>query len=180
MEMLEKVELVREKTGVSYQDAKDALEACDYDVLDAIIWLENAGKTQPTTATYETSSTQTKSVSPEMFEAQTEYHESSKRTRMGDVWARFCAQVKNLLRAGIEMTFIAERNGDRVISIPLLILVIGLLVWGVSLWLLIIGLFFGFRYRIEGASPVTFDVNEAMDRVADVADSIKDDLSKDE
>ena len=37
MEMLEKVELVREKTGVSYQEARDALEATDYDVLDAII-----------------------------------------------------------------------------------------------------------------------------------------------
>ena len=45
MDNLEKVELVREKCGVSYEAAKDALEANDYDVLEAIVYLERAGKT---------------------------------------------------------------------------------------------------------------------------------------
>ena len=40
MENLEKVELIREKCGVSYEEAKNALEACDYDVLEAIIAIE--------------------------------------------------------------------------------------------------------------------------------------------
>ena len=180
MEKLEKVELVREKTGVSYQDARDALDACDDDVLDAIIWLETNGKTQAQTATYETASQATRSASPEMVQAQTEYHESSKKTKVGDVWSSFRTQVKKLLRAGFDMTFIAERHGATVVSLPLIILIVGLLAWGVSLWLLIVGLFFGFRYRIEGAESVTIDVNEAMDKAADMADSIKNDFSKNE
>ncbi len=44
MEKLEKVEVIREKCGVSYEDAKAALDACDDNVLDAIIWLERQGK----------------------------------------------------------------------------------------------------------------------------------------
>jgi NACalpha-BTF3-like transcription factor len=44
MENLEKVELVREKCNVSYEEARDALEACDYDVLDAIVMLERASE----------------------------------------------------------------------------------------------------------------------------------------
>ena len=44
MDKLEKVEKLREKTGVSYEDAKNALEACDYDLLDAIIYLEKLDK----------------------------------------------------------------------------------------------------------------------------------------
>ena len=44
MELLEKVEKIREKTGVSYEEAKAALEACDEDVLDALVYLENQGK----------------------------------------------------------------------------------------------------------------------------------------
>ena len=40
MDNLEKVEKLREKTGVSYEEAKAALEATNYDVLDAIIYLE--------------------------------------------------------------------------------------------------------------------------------------------
>ena len=44
MDKLEKVEKLRAKTGVSYEDAKNALEACDYDLLDAIIYLEKLDK----------------------------------------------------------------------------------------------------------------------------------------
>ena len=40
MEELEKVELVREKCDVSYEEAREALKASDYDVLDAIVQLE--------------------------------------------------------------------------------------------------------------------------------------------
>ena len=177
MEMLEKVELVREKTGVSYQDAKEALEACSYDVLDAIIWLENAGKASSQTASYETTETTTRMASPEMQQAQEEYRRTSKRTKVGEFWSSFCNQFRKILRAGFDMTFIAERNGERNIAMPLIIVVVGILAWGASIWLLILGLFFGFRYRIEGASSFTVDVNDVMDKAADAAESIKDDFA---
>ena len=181
MDKLEKVELVREKCGVTYEDARAALEANDYDVLDAIIWLEQQGKTQNQTASYETGATTARVVSPEMAQAQEEYQAHSRRSRFGEASGRFFQQLRSLFRAGLDMTFIAERHGAVVVSLPLLFVVIGLLAWGASLWLLIVGLFFGFRYRVEGASPVTFDVNDAMSRAADVAESIKDDLQgKDE
>lgn len=41
---LEKVDQVVERTGVTYEEARDALNACEGDVIDAIIYLE---KTQP-------------------------------------------------------------------------------------------------------------------------------------
>ena len=44
MDNLEKVERIREKTGVSYEDAKIALEASGNDMLDAIVYLEKLGK----------------------------------------------------------------------------------------------------------------------------------------
>ena len=37
---LEKIELVKDRTGVSYKEAKDALEAADGSVVDAIIAIE--------------------------------------------------------------------------------------------------------------------------------------------
>ena len=37
---LEKIELVKDRTGVSYKEAKDALEAADGSVVDAIINIE--------------------------------------------------------------------------------------------------------------------------------------------
>ena len=37
---LEKIELVKDRTGVSYAEAKEALEAADGSVVDAIISIE--------------------------------------------------------------------------------------------------------------------------------------------
>ena len=46
MDNFEKVEKLREKAGVSYEEAKTALEQCNYDLLDAMIYLEKQGKVQ--------------------------------------------------------------------------------------------------------------------------------------
>jgi hypothetical protein len=37
---LEKVDIIRERTGVSYAEAKDALEVCEGNVVDALIYIE--------------------------------------------------------------------------------------------------------------------------------------------
>ena len=44
MEQFEKVEKLRVRAGISYEEAKEALEANDWDLLDAMIWLEKQGK----------------------------------------------------------------------------------------------------------------------------------------
>lgn len=43
---LEQVDEVKERTGVSYQEAKEALETANGDVLEAIIYLESKEETQ--------------------------------------------------------------------------------------------------------------------------------------
>ncbi len=40
---LERIDMLRERTNVSYKDARAALEACDGDILEALIWLEENG-----------------------------------------------------------------------------------------------------------------------------------------
>jgi hypothetical protein len=43
---LEKVDLIRERTGVSYTAAKEALEACGGDVVEALVFIENNSKSK--------------------------------------------------------------------------------------------------------------------------------------
>lgn len=180
MDKLEKVELIREKTGVSYDDAKVALEASNDDVLDAIIWLERMGKATAASANYTTSAHEPGPVSPEMAQAQTAYEESSKRSKFGERMESILGYLKGLCRKSLDTTFVAERNGERVMALPILFLIIGLFLWGATIWLLILGLFFGFRYRIEGISRVTVDINQMMDKAGEVADSIKKDVTKED
>jgi len=42
---LEKIDIVRERTGASYSEAKEALEACEGNVVDALIYLESKEET---------------------------------------------------------------------------------------------------------------------------------------
>lgn len=220
MEILEKVELVRERTHVSYEKARKALEACDYDVLEAIIAIEREAMAETAKAVEELLSEKpvvedaTEEPEPEVvvepepevviepeteaedepepavepeperdYAAEKEARRAASQAKREAAKSKFAAacnsfaeQVKRLVNAGLKMTFVAERYGERVCELPVLLVIIGLLIWGAALWLMIIGMFFGFRYRIEGASAVTFDVNAVMDKAADVADDIKRDL----
>ncbi|MBP1744773.1 MAG: ubiquitin-associated- protein [Firmicutes bacterium] len=41
---LEKIDIIRERTGASYSEAKEALEACEGNVVDALIYIEEQKK----------------------------------------------------------------------------------------------------------------------------------------
>lgn len=41
---LEKIDIIRERTGVTYSEAKEALEFCDANVVDALIYIEQNKK----------------------------------------------------------------------------------------------------------------------------------------
>lgn len=174
MEELNKVELVREKCNVTYEEAKMALEENDYDVLEAIVSIErkNAAKAAeaPKAETFE-------SVAYEIPETRTAGEQAKTSTKVGNAWHTFVEKFKAICRGGMDMTFVAERNAERVFALPVLFMVLGLLLWGATLWLLIIGLFFGFRYHIEGTGAVAMGANEAMDKAADFADDIKQSMA---
>ena len=51
---IEQVEKLRERTNVSYEEARDALQTSDGDILEAIIALEKEGKTASSTAAFST------------------------------------------------------------------------------------------------------------------------------
>ena len=44
MEEFTKVEKLREATGVTFEDARNAIRACDGDMIDAMVYLEKLGK----------------------------------------------------------------------------------------------------------------------------------------
>ena len=74
--------------------------------------------------------------------------------------------------------FKVERNEKNMIRIPVTVFVILLVfLFEIVIPLMIIGLFLDCRYSFEGVGEVHVDVNKAMDRAADAADSIKSDFT---
>ena len=123
MELLEKVEKIREKTGVSYEEAKAALEACGEDILDALVYLENQGKIKkPDVSVYTTEA----EPSEEVKEAARQYEKASGET-FGDQVKKFMHWIGSLIKKGCENFFIVSKKNEEIITMPVIVIVLLLL-----------------------------------------------------
>ena len=87
--------------------------------------------------------------------------------------------LKKLFRLSLDTKFIATRRDAIILNIPILIPIIALFAWGATIWLMLIGLFFGMRYRIDSDGDVPGSINNLMNHAADAADDIKQNLNDD-
>ncbi len=162
MDHYEMVEKLREKANVSYEEAKAALEAADWNLLDALVLLENQGKVSGS----ETYSTKTESTAYE------------NRNRHAETAARVGRRIASGINRANRYTVAFSRKGEMLFELPLLVPVL-LLIFGfwVVVPLLIVGLFFGFKYELKGAAGVEA-VNRVMDKASEVADNIVSEVRK--
>ncbi|MEG1558145.1 MAG: DUF4342 domain-containing protein [Oscillospiraceae bacterium] len=163
----ELVEKLVEKTGVSYAQANEALEKNNGDILDAIIWLEAEGMTQKASASYSTKRGEPNSgVDSDRFKSSVK---------------SFGECLCSVIDKGNSNTLEIYRRGERKLSVPVTVFVILLIIgfWFV-LPLMIVGLFFEFRYSFKGAELGSDKVNDAMGKATDIADSIKTEIKNSE
>lgn len=175
MEYLEKVEKIREKTGVSYEDAKNALEATNYDILDAIVYLEQQGKIPaPERATYSTEQGQ---QSAEFAQTQQAYEKDCQKKSTGDVFCDFAKWCSKMLKKSCETSFEVSREEKQILSVPVLVLVLcGCFAFWVTLPLLIVGLFMGCKYRFNGFEHTSIDINDMCQKASETCENIKNDF----
>lgn len=171
MEHLEMVEKLKEKTGVSYEDAKNALTACEWDMLDAVVYLEKLGKISGPAASYSTQNDAGKS-----FEEASSIH--SKKSGFGDMLNGFFEWCGELIRKGNENFLNVEKDGKNIITMPITVFVLFLVfAFWVVVPLMIVGLFFGFQYHFSG-NIKNIDLNDAMDKASKAATDLKKDFEK--
>ena len=180
MDDLEKVETIRTKCNVSYTDAKAALDAADGERSGRHHLARVAGQDPDHVgATPPPSPEPVDEPSAEMVAAQAAYEKSSEKTdfskKMDSVWE----YLKKLFRLSLETKFIATRRDAIILNIPILIPIVALFAWGATIWLMLLGLFFGMRYRIDSDGDVPGSINNLMDHAADAADGIKQNLNDD-
>ncbi len=173
MDRFEMTEKLREKVNVSYEEAKAALEANDWDLLEAIIYLENRGK-HPYNSHEEKADADRRAEN--RSEEQAKERRKEREKQVSGVLQGIIGFLTKLLQKGMHNSLEVYHNDNRILSIPIVFLVL-LLIFG--FWfiipILIIALFFGLRYKFAG-QDINPKVNNAMDKVADKAESIKDDI----
>lgn len=178
-ENFELVEKLVEKTGVSYGEAKAALEKSDWDILDAIIDLEAQGKI-PGESKYSTRSSagQEESERKEKERREKQRQESErKKNEYKENTVGFFTWLRGVFDKGNANYLEMYKDGKRIIGMPVTVFVL-LLVFGfwILIPLMIVGLFFGCRYRFSGPDLGKEKVNEAMGKATDYAENIKQEI----
>lgn len=142
MERMEMTEKLREKTGISYQEAKEALELTEWDLLEAVVYLERQGKV-------ETNKVEANEKEEEKVENAQKAHEGgSKATENMEKVGNW---VSRLVEKGNRNRLEVKREDRILFTMPLTVVALVALF---AFWFIfpgmLIGWFFGLRYSLEG------------------------------
>lgn len=174
MEQLEKVEKLRERANVTYEEAKEALEASGWDLLDAMVYLEKQGRVKsPAQETYTTN-----------YEEQTQYVsvkdkvQEQEETGSESFFKKLSRFAKILLQKSKDNSFYITRKDEEIFHMPVWALALLLLfTWKLLIPVMVVALFFECRYSFKGKDNLD-GVNKAMDKASDLADRVKDGYEK--
>lgn len=177
MTTLDQVEKLRSMANVSYDEAKVALDASNGDLLEAIIYLEKLGKVNTPAGGGYYSSEKAADSGDEGYKKTT----WEKQVNDFDKGNGFISFMNKLGKIFIKMFHKGNINHFEVLkgqeskaSVPVTVLALLLIfAFYVTLPLMIIGLFFGYRYRFNGPEFAGNTVNDAMNSAADVAEDLK-------
>jgi len=174
MTELEKVEKLREKANVSFAEAKEALDSSGGDILDALIFLENQGKsTIPAGGGFFSGAG---SYTPEtQYTADNgSYDYKNKGEGFSGMLKRFGRFCLKLLHKGNTNFLDATKHDVPMFSCPVtaLVVLLAFFFW-VTVPLFVISLFFGFRYRFRGEDLGSDSVNAVMDGASNVVEDVK-------
>lgn len=105
---LEKIELIKDRTGVTYKEAKEALEKADGNVVDAIVAIEE------------------------------NIDEMTSTRKIGAKGSALMDKVKEIVKRGNVTKIVVRHDGDTVLNLPLNAGILGVVIapWGVLLGVL--------------------------------------------
>lgn len=158
----ERVEKLREKANVSYEEAKAALEQCGWNLLDAILLLERQGKIKEESTQHSTKNEEV----PEPEIEQSSFNENA---------SHLVGLLKKLLHIGNTNHLVISHKGKQVLSMPITVLVLLICLAHVLVPLaLVAGLFCGLRYSVSGEHLGKQAVNNVMDKAAEAAEHVRE------
>ena len=177
MDKLEKIERLRERANVTYEEAKDVLELAGEDVLDAMILLEKQGKVKkPQQSTYSTS-----------YEQQDDYIRVKDKVEEQRLAApSFGKTIGRVARIAFRFVthsfFHITRKGTNIITVPSWVMaLVVILSWRVAIPAFLISLLFGIRYSFEGRDGERTDfANRFLNRAGKFADDVQSGLHRDD
>ena len=164
----EMIEKLMKKFNVTREEAEKALEICDNDLLDAVIYLEKKKRrNNDDTLILD-------------LKKESEYKEEKEEGSLDgirEILRRVCKVIGKIIRKGNESSLNIKKNNEKPIKIPLTLLVILLFVcMPLVLILAVVGLFCGYEYTLSGKKSQYDSVNTVFKEVSKTATIIKDEV----
>ena len=156
MEMFEKVDALRERANVSYEEAKNALDRTNGDVLEAMILLEREGKTRNSGAD---------SVNNCCADKASDDKNDGKT--VGD-------KLKSLFHKSTVNYVVIDRKDERILRIPVLAMVLAFCIaLPAAVIAIVVSLFLDCRYSFEGQDDMKA-ANDVCAKASDIAGQVKE------
>ena len=185
MDHLEKVEKLRQRANVSYEEAKKALEDCGWDMLDALVMLEKQGKVKGTPGQAESAADKTQAAEPAqtltICGCQQEEHQNDSEKQQSNFFTKLGRAIKYLVKKGCENSLVIKQHGQPLMDLPVIAFIILLILFfWVIVPIMVISLFFDFSYNFKGADLGKEQVNRAMDSATEAVNHFKSEINKDD
>jgi len=184
MTRLEMVEKIREKTGVTYEEARETLENSNWDMLDAIVAIERENMKDASAAEPEVQ------AEPVYVQPEPEVTAPAPKKRVvrratngevGDKIASILRWLGNLIRKGEENHIEVTRKDESILKLSITSLVLLFMItWFVPAVLIVAGIFTGYKFHFVGTGIAGKIVNSASEKASAKADEIKNKLNEED
>ncbi|WP_034849582.1 DUF4342 domain-containing protein [Clostridium hydrogeniformans] len=152
---IEQIDELRKRVNVSYEDAKEALENSNEDILEAILYLEKNGKIKKE-------------------EENKDNGESFSKVACG-----FIGWCKKWIKKGNRNYLTVTKRDNVILKLSLTISAIIIIIAPyISIPLLILALFTGHKFRVHGEDVDNTKVNDTLNKMSNTADHIKEEFVK--
>ncbi|XZL75573.1 ubiquitin [Clostridium perfringens] len=174
MEKLKLVDKLKNKANISYEEAKDALEKSNWDMLEAMLYLEAYGKVKKPSISifYTNESKESYNENGEVVNLKEDTNENNfeNKNSFEGVFEAICKAIDTCNNIFIEII----RNSRVILKIPFTVLIVLLFfAFWIVIPLMIIGLFFNMEFLVSSKKIDVDKINKVFKETSKVVKDVK-------
>ncbi|MDH5075265.1 MAG: ubiquitin [Clostridium perfringens] len=174
MERLKLVDKLKNKANISYEEAKDVLEKSNWDMLEAMLYLEAHGKVEKPSLSifYTNESKESYNENGEEVNLKEDTNENNfeNKNSFEGVFEAICKAIDTCNNIFIEII----RNSRVILKIPFTVLIVLLFfAFWIVIPLMIIGLFFNMEFLVSSKKIDVDKINKVFKETSKVVKDVK-------
>lgn len=179
MENLKLVDKLKNKTNISYEEAKTALEKSNWDILDAVLYLEEKGKvSKPSISTFYTNEHKEGYKYIEVINNKDQKNNYNNRKNSNN-FEGFFEVICKVIDTCNNIFFEIKRENIAFLKIPITVMILLLIfTFWIVIPLAVVGLFFDMEFSLLGNKAEVTNINNVLKAISVNIKKVKEELKK--